>query len=187
LVCLTWLVIKPLIRPSLSSAVAAGLQMKAGYENGPIILLLDNEFDQNASFQLIDRDQKLFISRDDEPSADENGTKRVAISLGTELELECYYVSDPKPSFREFHLTMGDRILEDLNADGQYDLRTWLPSTKRSNDRTAIDVWFNNEWQEVIGGAGEAFKSVNTLKDNLKVSFDRTSGRWVPLTPSDQE
>lgn len=180
--------IKPLIKPSLGSYVAAGLQMKTGYENGPIILLLDKEFDQNASFKLFDRDQELMISReDDAPSADEVGMKSVAIVFGTELELSCRYVAGPKPSFREFQLMMGGQIFEDLNADGQYDLRTRLPSATMSNGHPAIDVWFNNEWQEVIGGAGEKYRSVNTLKDDLKVSFDRTSGRWVPLTPSDQD
>lgn len=182
LVWLTWLMIKPLIKPSVASQVAAGLDMKAGYENGPIILLLDKEFDKNASFTLIDQRQQLFISRDDAPSADEKGRKRVAISLGTELDLTCIYVPGPKPSFRETWLTMGDRVLIDLNADGQYDLRNWLPSEKRSSGHAAMDVWFNNEWQEVIGGAGDKYGSIATLKDGLKVSFDRTSGRWVPLT-----
>lgn len=182
LVCLTWLMIKPLIRPSVGSQVAAGLDMKAGYENGPIILLLDKEFDKNASFQLIDGNQQLFISRDDWPSTDESGRKRVAISLGTELELACYYVSGPKPSFREVHLMIGDQILEDLNADGRYDSRIWQPWAKKSNGLTAMDVWFNNEWQEVIRGSGEKHGSEYTLKNSLKVRFHRTSGRWVPLT-----
>lgn len=161
--------------------------MKLGYEKGPILLLLDKEFDKNASFTLFDNDQELMISRDGAPSAD--GAKYVAVSLGTELEVACYYVSGPKPRFRELQLIMGDRVLKDINADGQYDLRIWIPSEKRSNNRPigAFDVWFNNEWQEVIGKAGEKYESENTLKDNLKVSFDRTSGRWVPLTPAAQK
>lgn len=186
LACLTWLMIKPMIKPSLGSQVAAGLDMKAGYENGPIILLLDKEFEKNAAFQLIDGSQQLFISRDDAPSPDENGTKRVAISLGTELDLICYYVSGPEPSFREVHLTIGDRMLTDLNVDGQYDLRTWMTSAKASNGLAAIDVWLKNDWQEVNRGAGEKYGSEYTLKNGLKVNFDRSSGRWVPLTRDDK-
>jgi hypothetical protein len=182
LVCLTCLMIKPSVKPSVGSQVAAGLDMKAGYENGPIILLLDNEFDKNASCKLFDKDQELMISKANAPS-EEDGMKYASISLGIELELACYYVPGPESSFRKFQLTMGDRLLEDLNADGQYDLRLWLSSEKRSNGHPGMDVWFNNEWQEVIGGAGANHTSVNTLKDDVKVSFDRTSGRWVPLTP----
>lgn len=186
LACLAWLIIKP-PKPSLGSIVANALEMNAGYENGSLILLLDKEYDRNASFKLFDKDQELMISKDDMLSANENGIKSIGITLGTELELACVYISDSKPSFRELRLMLGDRILEDLNADGQYDLRTWLRSEKMSNGHTAIDVWFNNEWHEVIGGVEKEYKSVNTLKDDLKVNFDRTTGRWVTMTPSDQE
>ena len=57
-----------------------------------------------------------------------------------------------------------------------------MPSAKKSNGLAAMDVWFNNEWQEVIGRAGKYDKSVYTLKDGLKVRFDRTGGRLVPST-----
>ncbi len=187
LVCLTWLMSKPITKQSLGSDTASALQMKAGYENGPIILLLDKEFDQNASFTVFDRDQELMIAKNDALSSHGTGTKRAGISLGTELELACYYVYDPNPSFLQFQLMMGDQIFDDLNADGQYDLRTWMRPAKMSNGRTAIDVWFNDEWQEVIGGAGVEYRSINTLKDGLKVKFEQTSGRWLPLAPSDSK
>ncbi len=175
LLCITWLLSKPL----LGSYVASALDMKAGYEHGPILLLLDKEFDKNSSFMLFDKDQGLTISKYDGPSADDVSMKSVSIQIKEDLDLTCIYVPEPKPGFRSFYLTMGDRVLSDLNADGQYDVQYWFSSAKTSNGDRAIDVWYNNEWQEVMSEFGE--KSVNTLKNGLKVRFDRTSGRWVPL------
>jgi hypothetical protein len=48
-------------------------------------------------------------------------------------------------------------------------------------------IWYNNEWQEVMGGLEAKYRSANTLKNGVKVNFDRTTGRWVPVMPSIQE
>jgi|SRR6476620_10866562 len=179
LVCLSWGMIKTWIKPSLGSYVASAMQMTLGYENDPIILLLDKEFDKNDSFMLFDKNQGLSVSKNNAPCADDISVKRVAISIKEDLDLTCFYVAEPQPGFREFQLTVGDRVLTDLNADGQYDVQHWFSWAKTSNGHPVIDVWYNNKWQEVIGDFGRG--SVNTLKNGLKVSFDRTSGRWVPL------
>ena len=190
LVCVVGLVIKPMTKtnPSVGSEVASGLQMDIGYENGPVLLLLDRDFDRNASFALFDKTERLMVSRNGAYSTGRNGTKKASIALGEDLELAAHYTPDQTPQFGELELTMADRILQDLNADGQYDLRIWLPWVKKTNGRTAGDVWFNNEWQEVPDGLEKKeFRSVNRLKGDLTVSFNRSSGHWEPVAPTKQD
>ena len=166
------------------------LGMEVYYEIGPFVLLTGKDFPDDKSFQLRQRfpplnpsmsvlDGKYFAARNE-------ATKHVSMDMGADFSVSCD-CSVAGGNVDISNLTLGHQrkglheTLTDLNVDGVFDVRQ---TRDGEQGKGRMYVWHKGAWHEVVGFDKDPKQDEyhKRLVDDTRVSFDKTSGRWVSST-----
>ena len=161
-----------------ASHTATHEQMDLAFVKDPLTLLVDKQFPRKDTFRLFDEKQPMLIIADD---ADRNchreATRKLAVVLGDDFEVDCFYSLDKGIGVHELLLTTGNKFFLDMNADGVYDVR--LVRTQDSDDHSPeMQVWYNDQWRDAVSEPLWG-KYKRTLRDGSVIEFDMKSGSWL--------